>query len=540
MAGLELRPYQREAADAVASEWGQGRKRTLLAIATGLGKTVIFSEVAKRRVASGGRGLILAHRGELLDQAADKIARTTGLGCSVEKADQTSEGQWYRLTVGSVQSMCQEKRLGRFAPDWFDFIVVDEAHHAVSESYRRVLEHFPEADVLGVTATPDRADRRSLGSVFDSIAYEYGMAAGIRDGYLCPIEAMTVPLSIDINGVRQSAGDFSASDLGGALDPYLEQIADEMRAAGCLERKTVVFLPLVATSKKFRDILERHGFSAAEVNGESDDREQVLADFEAGRYQVLCNSMLLTEGWDCPSVDCVIVLRPTRSSSLYQQMIGRGTRLSPETGKDRLLVLDFLWHTDRHDLCRPASLLANGSEDVAAAGAEVMAAAAGVAMPLEEVAQKAEASVMEQREEALAKELKEMRTRKRKLVDPIQYEMSIGASDLAGYTPTFAWEMAPPSDKQLRALELAGIFPDSVECAGKASLLLDKLAKRRGAGLATPKQIRFLEGRGFAHVGSWLNAEASSMIGRISTNNWRVPAGVKPSEYVPNSLKGAA
>lgn len=531
MGGMTLRPYQAEAVDAVMGEWKEGRRRTLLVLPTGCGKTVVFANVAKRVVDAGGRVLVLAHRGELLDQAADKIGAATGLGCSVEKAERTSEGEWFRVTVGSVQSMGREGRLARFRPDHYDAIVIDEAHHAVSASYRAVLDHFPGTDVLGVTATPDRADRQSLGQVFDSIAYEYPLPRAIADGYLCPIKAQTVPLGIDLSGVRQSAGDFAAGDLGTALDPYLERIADEMLAAGCAERRTVVFLPLVATSKKFRDILNRKGLSAAEVNGESADRAEVLADFDAGRYRVLCNSMLLTEGWDCPAVDCVVVLRPTRSNSLYQQMVGRGTRLSPETGKDHLLLLDFLWHTERHDLCRPAHLVAPTPE-VADAMTERIGAA-GCPADLEEVERAAASDVVRQREESLAKELKEMRTRKRRLVDPLQYEVSIGEADLAGYAPSFAWEMAPASEKQLAALEKRGIMPDSIECAGKASLLLDKLAKRQAAGLSTPKQIRLLEQRGFRRVGEWSFEAASNMISRISANGWRTPKGVDPATYSP-------
>lgn len=143
-----------------------------------------------------------------------------------------------------------------------------------------------------------------------------------------------------------SAGDYKPSDIATALDPYLEQIAAEMQQH-CKNRKTVVFLPLVKTSQKFRDILNQHGFRAAEVNGMSTGREQVLQDFADNRYNVLCNSMLLTEGWDCPDVDCVVVLRSTKVRALYCQMVGRGTRLAPN--KSHLLLLDFLWNTEKHE-----------------------------------------------------------------------------------------------------------------------------------------------------------------------------------------------
>ena len=217
--------------------------------------------------------------------------------------------------------------------------MVDEAHHCLSDSYQRVLEHFPDANILGVTATPDRGDMKNLGQYFDSKAFEYTMQQAIKEKYLCPIKAQMIPLELDISGVKVSNGDFSSGEIGNALEPYLEQIAREM-VRYCDGRKTVVFLPLVHISQRFTEILNSYGFRAAEVNGNSTDREEVLRDFENGRYDVLCNSMLLTEGWDCPAVDCVVVLRPTKVRSLYQQMVGRGMRLHP--GKDHLLLLDFL------------------------------------------------------------------------------------------------------------------------------------------------------------------------------------------------------
>lgn len=186
----------------------------------------------------------------------------------------------------------------------------------ISDSYQRVLDYFSNAQVLGVTATPDRGDMRNLGTIFDSLAYEYSLPQAIKDGFLSPIKAITIPLKLDLSGVSTQAGDFKASDIDTALDPYLYSIADEMQKY-CKNRKTVVFLPLVKTSQKFKDILNSKGFNAAEVNGESFDRTEILEAFDKGEFNVLCNSMLLTEGWDCPSVDCVVVLRPTKVRGLY-------------------------------------------------------------------------------------------------------------------------------------------------------------------------------------------------------------------------------
>ena len=531
MTKMELRPYQGEAVAAIEDEWKKGVKRTLLVLPTGTGKTICFAKVTEDCVRMGDRVLILAHRGELLDQARDKIAKATGLGCSIEKAEESCLDSFFRVTVGSVQTLMRQSRLERFKPDYFNTIIIDEAHHALSPSYRNVLDYFDEAKVLGVTATPDRGDMKNLGEVFDTLAYEYRITEAIRQGYLCKIKALTIPLKLDISQVGISAGDYKVGEIGTALDPYLDQIADQM-AEHCMNRKTVVFLPLIATSQKFRDILNDRGFRAAEVNGESEDRAEILADFEAGKYNVLCNSMLLTEGWDCPSVDCIVVLRPTKVRGLYCQMVGRGTRLSP--GKDHLLLLDFLWMTEKHELCRPASLICE-SPDVAEQMTKNLEENAGAEMDLEEAEQKASEDVVAQREEALAKELAAMRTRKRKLVDPLQFEMSIQAEDLSGYVPSFGWEMAPASDNQKKTLEKYGIFPEGVENAGKAAKILDRLHKRRQEGLTTPKQIRFLENKGFQHVGTWQFDEARRMIDRIAGNGWRIPRGIYPVEYIPPS-----
>lgn len=526
-----LRPYQQAARDAIHTEWENGHTRTLLVLPTGTGKTIVFASVAADQVRAGDRVLILAHRGELLEQAADKLQRSTGLVSAVEKAESTCLDSWFRVVVGSVQTLQRTARLERFPQDYFGTIIIDEAHHAITDGYRRILDYFSGAKVLGVTATPDRGDMRNLGEVFDSLAFEYKLTDAIKEGYLCKIMAQTIPLQLDITSVTMSGGDYAVGDLGTALDPYLEQIAAEM-ARRCKSRKTVVFLPLIKTSQKFRDLLNTYGFRAAEVNGQSDDRRQVLADFDAGKYNVLCNSMLLTEGWDCPSVDCVVVLRPTKVRSLYSQMVGRGTRLSP--GKTDLLLLDFLWMTDKHELCRPADLVCE-DRTVARQMTEHLAET-GCPEDIEEAAAQAGEDVVAQREEALAKQLAEQRRKKAKLVDPLQYEMSIQAEDLSGYVPAFGWEAGPPSDKQTAALEKLGILPDAVESAGKAALLLDRLNKRRDEGLTTPKQIRCLEKYGFQHVGTWSFEAACHMIDRIAAQGWRgVPKGVNPKTFTPDA-----
>lgn len=523
---MELRPYQQEAKDSIFEQW-ESVDKTLLVLPTGCGKTIVFAKVAEECVRRGKRVLIMAHRGELLEQASDKIYKTTGLRCAVEKAEETCLGSWFRITVGSVQSLQRDKRLSRFPDNYFDAIIIDEAHHCISDGYQKVLKYFSDAKVLGVTATPDRGDMQNLGQYFETLAYEYTLPKAIREGYLSPIKALTIPLKLDLSGVGIQAGDFKSGEIATALDPYLEQIASEMEKY-CKDRKTVVFLPLIKTSQKFRDILNTHGFQAAEVNGNSDDRAEVLEAFDRGDYNVLCNSMLLTEGWDCPSVDCIIVLRPTKVRSLYSQMVGRGTRLYP--GKTHLLLLDFLWHTERHELCHPANLICDNKE-VAQKMTENMEEVAGCPVDIEEAEKQASEDVVAQREEALAKKLSEMKRKKQRLVDPLQFEMSIQAEDLSGYVPAFGWEMSPPTDKQKATLEKMGIMPDEIENQGKAAKLLERLNRRREEGLTTPKQIRFLENRGFRHVGTWKFESAKNLIDRIAANGWQVPSSIDRETY---------
>jgi superfamily II DNA or RNA helicase len=524
---MEPRPYQTAAARAVWEQWDAGVRATLMVMPTGTGKTIVFSSIIEEAIRRGGRCLILAHREELLQQAADKLARVTGLGCGVEKAESTAVDSWYNVVVGSVQTMQREHRRNGHE---FTHLIVDEAHHAPAASYRAVLDYYADAKILGVTATADRGDKRNLGEVFETLAYEYSLPRAIRDGWLCRIQALTIPLKIELAGVKVQAGDFSAADVGSALDPYLEQIAGHV-AEQCQARKTVCFLPLIATSQKFLAMLAERGMPCREVNGESRDRAETLKWFAAaGPGAVLCNAMLLTEGWDQPDVDCICVLRPTKVRSLYAQMCGRGTRIHP--GKENLLLLDFLWHSERHELCRPAHLVC---EDPAISRrvAELLAEESQ-ATPVDilDAEPKAGMTATEEREEALRKLLEEQKHRKRKLVDPLQYEYSVGQAE---YQPedNDLRAMGPPTTAQLKRLEDAGIFPDEVTCQGHASKLLDTLAKRRTEGLTTPRQIRFLEARGFQAVGMWGFGAAKGMIDRIAGNMWQVPRGVVPRDYRP-------
>ncbi|HPM75075.1 MAG TPA: DEAD/DEAH box helicase family protein, partial [Saccharofermentans sp.] len=236
---VELRPYQVNAIKAVSDEFKKGHNHTLLVLPTGTGKTIVFAKVVELNVNGGKRALILAHRSELLDQASDKLKLASGLDTALEKAESTSIGSFEPVTVASVQTLSQEKRLNKFPRDYFDLIVVDEAHHCMSETYQRILNYFNTAKVLGVTATPDRADQKNLGQFFDSKAFEYTLNQAVREGYLCPVKAQMIPLELDINNVGLSNGDYAVGEIGSALEPYLNQVTLEMLNY-CKGRKTVV------------------------------------------------------------------------------------------------------------------------------------------------------------------------------------------------------------------------------------------------------------------------------------------------------------
>ena len=231
----KLRPYQQEAIRAINERWNEWQ-RELLVLPTGCGKTVVFNTVANERP---GRTLILAHRDELIEQARDKYWHMFHEMPGKIKA---TENNLQRITVGSVQTMCRRDYSGLF-----DTVIVDEAHHAISESYQSVLRQFPDAKVLGVTATPDRGDKKSLAQFFDGIAYEYGLKQAVIEGYLSQIVAKTIPLEIDMSDVKISVGDFAVESIGETLEPYLPKIAEAIRIHASA-RKTVVFCPLISAS----------------------------------------------------------------------------------------------------------------------------------------------------------------------------------------------------------------------------------------------------------------------------------------------------
>ena len=468
-----LRGYQLAAADSIMSGFGEFRRQLLVA-ATGAGKTQIFCEVIRRMLPE--RSLVLCHREELIDQAARRLA-SFGIPAEVEMGGRRASLE-ARVVVGSVQTLMRDHRLGRWPHGHFGLVVADEAHHATSDSWQKVLWYF-DARTLGASATPERSDKRQLGEYFENIAYEVGLLDLVRQGWLSPIRVKTVPLGLDLRGVRTVAGDYNAEDVGHAIEPQLGRIVDVLE--DYRHRKTIVFLPLVYLSRLFADLCRERGLSSWHVDGGSSDRAEILSEFSSARCGVLSNAMLLTEGYDEPSIDCVVCLRPTKVRSLYCQIVGRGTRVYPD--KDHLLLLDFLWLTHDHSLIKPAHLIARDEEEAGRIGAML-----GDDGDLED----AERDAIAERTRSLAERLAANRGRNSRTFDPLEFAVSLQDAELAEFEPTMRWHSDPATPRQLAVLSRFGFNTRQVTCKGHAGAILNRIFCRSDLKLATPKQLRWL------------------------------------------------
>ena len=285
--------------------------------------------------------------------------------------------------------------------------------------------------------------------------------------------------------IRTTAGDFNPDDLAHAIEPYLGRIADVM--VENRDRKTLVFLPLISLSEKFAAMCRERGLTAEHVDGQSRDRAGILARFSRNEPRILSNAMLLTEGYDEPSVDCVVCLRPTKVRALYSQIVGRGTRLFP--GKDHLLLLDFLWLSGDHSLVKPAHLIAGSAEEAAQITENI-----GDEGDLEEAKEAADRDLAA----SLRRRLKENCHRQSRTFDALEFALSINDMDLADYVPTMAWHDHSVTAKQAELLARYDVDPATVSCKGQASAIINKVFMRFDLGLATPKQVRML--RRFGHA----------------------------------------
>ena len=555
---MKLRPYQSAASDAIFTEWRENDS-TLVVMPTGGGKTILFADVIRRMFPR--RALVLAHREELIFQARDKIQRVTGLQADVEMGEYRAESGLFdaaRVVVSTIQTQCSGGdgggRMGKFDPQRFGLLIIDEAHHATSQSYRRVIDYYrtnPALKVLGVTATPDRTDEEALGQVFQSVAFDYDVLDAINDGWLVPIEQQMVHVEgLDYSSIRTTAGDLNGGDLAAVLEA--EKNLQQMASASVAiigQRRALVFNASVKAAEMTAEFFNRHRPGMASwVCGKTDkeERRTVLADFAAGKVQVVCNCGVLTEGFDDPGVEVVIMGRPTKSRSLYSQMVGRSTRPlpgvvdGPETADERraaitasakpsCLVVDFVGNAGRHKLITSADILGGEVSEEAMELALARTLKAGGPVNMTEALAEAEQD-LKQREQARLAEA----ARRAQLVATARFTtQAVDPFDVLSLGPVKARggdSERQLTEKQRSLLAKQGINPDNVTFS-QGKELVAEIFRRWDGKLCSFKQAKVLRKYGYSAEVSF--AEASATIDALAKNGWVRPGGKVPPKGDP-------
>jgi len=525
MGNVILRDFQERAVDAIISRLDSDR-RSLLVMATGLGKTVVFGEIIKRFLQDHPheRVMVLAHREELVMQARKTIEAISGQAVAVEMGEQRSdESAWRKeaIVVSTVQTQCagrgDRKRMQRFDAERFGLLIIDEAHHAVSGSYRKTLDHYGKGGIrlLGVTATPDRHDRIGLLHLFGNIGFEFGMREGIEGGWLVPIKQRVVNVQgLDFSACRTQAGDLHAGDLRRVVE--YEQVLHGMtyptiEIAG--DRRCIAFCASIAHAERVAEIMNRHkGGSAAWVCGETgrDERRNIFRDFSSGRLQFLVNVGVATEGWDDAALDgigvsLVAMMRPTKSRSLYCQCIGRATRPIPklldglmDSGERRIaiaqsrkpaaIILDYCGNAGRHKLVHAADAMGESFSHAIQERAN---------RAVNRQASNEEVDVLEALTRAEIEEQRSEERKKRKgIMAKAQYAIQdIDPFSLIDLAPdrSLAWSRGdPPSEKQIDFLRRLRIGIPAMMTKQEAGRLITA-----AIATPTPKQSAVLERHGF-------------------------------------------
>jgi len=398
------REYQDSCIEAIFREWYRGVRSTMIEMATGTGKTVIFSRVIKQ--AQPKRALVLAHRTELIAQAKEKIEAITGLECEIEKADMYATTNWMTrapVVISSIQTQCSgpkdRRRYRRFDPKDFGVLIADECHHSTANTWRETIDWYlqnPELRVLGVTATADRTDREALGQLFETCAFKYGILDAIEDGYLVPITQHFVPVaSLDYSNIKTTCGDLNEGQLArvmqhekniyGVCQPTIEAMfglepktlhskepkdwRDFLKGTGRKPRRTIIFTVSVEQAEAYCNVFLRAMDGVDWVCGKTSDQKrlEILNRFSRGEISACVNCMVLTEGYDNPGVEMIVMARPTKSRALYTQMVGRSTRplagvvddipvndirreMIKQSAKPFCRVLDFVGNSGKHKL----------------------------------------------------------------------------------------------------------------------------------------------------------------------------------------------
>jgi superfamily II DNA or RNA helicase len=544
MSGHILRPYQVEARDAIMREF-ETVKSTLLVMPTGTGKTQAFTAVAAEFLHKG-RVLVLAHRQELIYQAVNRFVEVTGETPDIEMGELSAPdyfGDRARVVVSTIQTQISRGgRMQKNDPDDFALVIVDECHHACAESYVKTLEYYkscPRLKILGVTATPDRADEEALGKVFETVAFDYELPDAIQDGWLVPVMQRTVEVEgLDFSQMRTTAGDLNGADLAKVME--FEQVLHGV-AAPTLEltgdRKTLVFAASVAHAERLCEIFNRHQDGCAEwVCGKTPDetRIEIVKRFAEKKFRILCNVGCFTEGFDDPSIEVIVMARPTKSRSLYAQMAGRATRALPgivdgpptaderkaaiaASAKPNCEILDFVGNAGRHKLVSAADILGGKHSDEAVARAKKIIEKEGRELPSDVVLalEKAERQI---RDEA---EAKRRALVKAKAKYSTQFINPFEVFDIRPL-PDRGWDTGKSlSEKQLAILrDKMGVDPSKYSYAQQRQLLNEQF-RRWHLRLATMKQLNLLRKFGRPTAEDMTMEQAAAAIDALAReNNW--------------------
>ena len=492
---MKLYPHQIAALAAVKSSIKSGRKAGLIGMPTGTGKTVIFCTLGHDL---GWPMLILVHRDELVKQTIDTLKWTWPAASTGVIKGPRDEWQERDAVVASVASL-HSSRLERMPRDRFGLVVVDEAHHAAADSWVRVLDHFDSRFILGCTATPDRFDGRSLADRFgDKPLFTYQLRNAIEDGQLARLIQYQIHTDANLDGVSYRMGDYAEGALSLVVNtPARNRVIVEAFQEHASSRRAIAFCVDVQHGRDLAKAFRDAGIRAECVTGATpiDERRQLLADFAAGKIQVLTNCEVLIEGFDDPSINCILMARPTASRGLYTQSIGRGLRKFPN--KTDCLVLDITDNAVKHKLVTVLDLL-GAPQATDADGGDVLEI-------VDDDIRRAEQSRVIARTEVLRWRLEH--------VCPWPE-----LPTLRGYAPTAPWHDDAATPKQVEYINKFGLAIDRDLTKGECSWLIDRSLQYEAANPtpATDKQEWFLR-----HHGAWRDGtskrDASKLIGELKS-----------------------
>jgi len=570
MSAFKLRDYQREASDGVLSDFKENSS-TLGVLYTGGGKTIIFADVIRRMRPQ--RAMVLAHREELIWQARDKIEATTGLNCEIEMADLRANNTLFSnadVVVGTVQTQIAGKNGGRkerFDPMDFGLLIIDEAHHATSDSYKQIIEYYrknPDLKILGVTATPDRTDEEALGQIFQSVAFDFEILDGIHDGWLVPVDQQMVSIKgLDFSNVRTTCGDLNGAELAAIMEAESNLqgvVGSAIEIIG--DKRALMFTSSVLHAEKSCELFNRHKAGIAEWvcgNTDKDVRRDMLKKYADGSVQIVVNCNCLSEGFDNPAVEVIIQAKPTKSRSLYAQQIGRATRPlpgvvdGPETAelrraaiaasaKPSCLIVDYVGVSGKHKLVYASDILGGKVSDAAIDRANKVAQDRGVPVRVSDLLDKSEADIQREAEERrMAEERKRAEElRRRAVVAKVSYSAKfVNPFDVLEIIPVRqrGWDNNRMlSEKQRNLLLKQGINADEIPYA-QARQLIGEIFHRWGKHQATFKQAKVLKKYGYETKVSM--TEATKIIDAIAANGWKKPNAVLQAPPTPPAQSDA-